>query len=280
MKIQSAGRLGNILFIWAFALKQREKLELDKVIIFADKFHTNINNDLLDTFSKLDDGSVKFTIDNRLGFLLKLLDKLAALGPRTSKFIQKGLRIQNEGERQLRSNPWIHRGYFQEPKFLSEIDEQIYDKLVKVLKLHESENKLKDKFPYLKNSYQAIHIRLTDYVGSEFGVVSPVSQIQCLDKNLKVVICTDGTLEEIASRIDISNIEVVTAKDSSAWETLAILSGAENLVTTNSTLSWWSGFLAINNGKKVWAPLYWNSNHSIQRNLPSGSENTYLPIFE
>ena len=54
MKIQSAGRLGNILFIWAFAVKIAESKKPKKVSILADKYHSKVDKDLLETFELLD----------------------------------------------------------------------------------------------------------------------------------------------------------------------------------------------------------------------------------
>jgi hypothetical protein len=280
MNIQSAGRLGNILFIWAFALKQKSMLTSKSITVFVDRFHTNIDIELLDTFHLLDEEGVKFRINNRLGLLLKVLDKISSFNSNLGNLLKKYLRISTEGQSPLDKNAWILRGYFQKEEFPTNTSNEIFEKLDRIVELKANEGKLKEKFPFLNSPYQAIHIRLTDYIGSEYGVVDPHSQLKCLEENLKVIICTDGKKEEIASRIDITGIEVITSEHSSAWETLSILSNSKNLITSNSTLSWWSGFLATFKGNNVWIPLFWNSSHSLKMSLPSGAGKTYLPKFE
>lgn len=280
MKIQSAGRLGNILFIWAFALEKAENKNPKKVTIFADKYHSKINNDLLETFESLSSNSVKFEVNNHLGLLLITIDKLSSIFPSFSRFLQKILRIQSEGKDELNENAWIIRGYFQNPDFSKEINQSISVALNGILKSKASQGRLEDRFKFLNEPYQALHIRLSDFIGSDFGVIAPKSQLECIQENLNVVICTDGSIEEIERRIDITNYQVLTPSDTTAWETLAVLSRAENLITTNSTLSWWSGFLAIQSGKNVWSPAYWNPALMPGKKLAHQHNKQYLPVFE
>jgi hypothetical protein len=280
MKIQSAGRLGNILFIWAFALKKVENKYPKKVTIFADKYHSKINKDLLETFESLDSNLVKFEINNQLGLLLKITDKLSSISPRFSRLLQKILKIQSEGKDELNENAWIVRGYFQNPDFSKEMNQTICVTLNAILQSKFPKRRLEDRFEFLNEPYQALHIRLSDFIGSDFGVIAPKSQLECLQKNLNVVICTDGSIEEIERRIDISNYQVLTPSNTSAWETLAILSRAENLITTNSTLSWWSGFLALQSGKNVWTPAYWNPALLPGQKLTRQHGKQYIPVFE
>ncbi len=280
MKIQSAGRLGNILFIWAYASYLQENSISKNLVIFADKYHTTINKELEQIQRLLGDDAVKFEINNRLGFFLKCLDKLTAVMPKLGLYAQKKLRIYSEQTDLEVQNAWILRGYFQDLKVISNIDSKIWQKLERIVQNQALEGRLTERLPFLTEPYQAIHVRLTDYVGSEFGVIDLNSQIGCLQSGLKLVICTDGTREDIEKRFSTTNYEVITPENSSAWETLAILSGAENLITSNSTLSWWAGFLACHTGKSVWTPKYWNPAGTTSKGLQAGSVKTYIPIFE
>ena len=138
----------------------------------------------------------------------------------------------------------------------------------------------KNKFPYLTDEYQAIHVRLSDFIDSETGVISLESQISCLGKEHKTVICTDGSRDDILSRTTRKDFEIITPRESTAWETLAILSGAKVLVTSNSTLSWWSGFISAGNGNMVCIPKIWNKTHSTSMQLAFENVSTYIPKFE
>lgn len=91
MRIQSAGRLGNILFIWAFAQHVAREEKLNKVTVFADKYHTSVNSELLDVFNLLETETVKFEIKNNLGLLLKAIDKLDSHHPSAGAIFSKNI---------------------------------------------------------------------------------------------------------------------------------------------------------------------------------------------
>jgi len=277
MKVQSAGRLGNILFIWAYAFTTSAKQSSKRVTVFADRYHTTISKDLLETFELLSSPKVSFTIDDNLGHFLKVFDKLSSITPRLMFAVRRIFRIQIEGLDHLSESAWIQRGYFQQFNFFSDCRTEILHELERIIEVVTKESDLTMKFPFLRDDYQAIHVRLTDFVGSASGVICLESQLNCLEKDVSIVICTDGTEPEISAKIDTSNINVVTAAESTAWETIAILSGARNLVTTNSTLSWWSGFLATSRGSKVWIPSSWKK-HKIEPKLLGNGKNLFYPV--
>lgn len=280
MKIQSAGRLGNILFIWAYALNLNHNSKSKSVLVFADKYHSDINEELRDTFNRLSGNGVKFKIDNFLGLLLKVVDKVASNSPNSMKKIRAILRIQTEGLEKLNDYAWIQRGYFQNKVLHENVNDEIYQILKSILQDLVIRSTLHQRVPSLRDEYQAIHLRMTDYYKFEFGVIEPKSQIKCLQKGMKLLICTDGTREEVLKRINGLDCEIITPAESNAWETLAILSGAKNLVITNSTLSWWSGFIASRDGSSVWAPSIWNSSDRESSVSNFGPHKTYSPSFE
>lgn len=280
MKIQSAGRLGNILFIWAYALSLAHGSSKHKVQIFADKYHSPIDEDLNQNFSKLSSKEVEFLIDNASGLVLRILDRANLSMPKLCNTLQRKLRIQTEFRDVLSLNAWIQRGYFQDPKYFENIKEEIHVRLKQIISDIGSASQLKLKFPSLEEEYQAIHVRLSDFVGSATGVIQLQSQLNCLDNGLKIVICTDGTREDVLSRTDRHDYEIITPFESTAWETLAILSNAKVLVTSNSTLSWWAGFVAAGNGKSVWIPRIWSKEFKTSIPLPFENAQTYLQKFE
>jgi hypothetical protein len=280
MKIQSAGRLGNILFIWAHAVKVRNRKGEMGIVIFADKFHSRDIEEFKANVELLAVKGVEFRIDNKLGFLLRVVDKLAKHTPKISYFLRKLLRIQTEGIDLVTNQAWIQRGYFQEELIDFHSDVEIVQKLEQIVHRTIEDSHLVEKMPFLREEYQAIHVRLTDFIGSLSGVIDPNSQLSSLQDNLQVIICTDGSREDLSKRIDISNYKVITPSESTAWETIAILSGAKILVTTNSTLSWWSGFLASSRGKEVWTPTFWTKEKSRSKPITIDEQKTYDPVFE
>ena len=279
MKIQSAGRLGNILFIWAYALNHAINGKHNNVEIFADKYHTSIDESLIDTFQKLSSKEVKLKVDNKSGLILKALDKITQFMPNQSRVIRRKFRIQSEDLDSISDNAWIQRGYFQNAMYFEDCQEEIHRRLIEIIRDTVVTAQLMVRFPFLVYEYQAIHVRLSDFIGSEAGVIDLKSQIKCLDKNLKTVICTDGTKSEILSMISLQDFEIITPDESTAWETIAILSGAKVFISSNSTLSWWSGFIAAGNGAKVWIPKIWNKTLLSPKPLPFSHVLTYIPNF-
>lgn len=279
MKIQSAGRLGNQLYIFSHALDLKINFDVGPIVIFADRFHSKINHDLLETFGYLSGRGIDLKVSHFHGFLLKFLDKLSGNAPQVSGTIRRALRIETEGLEKLSERAWIQRGYFQNDDIPENVMTKMNEILLDILENVTSYSFLKQKIPVLANDYQAIHIRRTDFFSTEGGVIDPNSQRACVQHGLKVVICTDATKGDIESTFDCEGIEIITPKEASSWETLAILSNAENLVMTNSTLSFWAGFIASKKGKTVWAPRVWNKKTQDSRTLPF-AHYTYSPRFE
>ena len=280
MKIQSAGRLGNQLYIFSHALDLRINYKVEPVSIFVDRFHSEINEELLETFSLLSGQGIKLEINNHLGFVLRFIDKLNANVPQLSRFARRALRIETEGVEKFTERAWIHRGFFQNDDFPENVMTRMNEILLEIIENHFSHSGLMQRIPFLESRYQAIHVRRTDFFSTEVGVIDPISQLVGLQDGLNVVICTDASRDEVLSMLDCENFEILTPNESSAWETLAILSRAENLVMTNSTLSFWAGFIASKAEKNVWAPNIWNRKVQEPRTLPYSHYNTYSPRFE
>jgi hypothetical protein len=111
------------------------------------------------------------------------------------------------------------------------------------------------KYSYPK--YQVAHIRLGDFVNSEFGVIAPECYKSAFDPMIPLLICTDGSREEILQMIDFPFEEILTPAELSTWETLCLMQSATRFVGANSTLSWWGAFLAISVGNLAFLPEQW-----------------------
>ena len=280
MKIQSAGRLGNQLYIFCHALNLRINSQVESISIFADRFHSKVNEELLDTFSLMSGNGIKLEVRNNFGLMLKIIDKLNAHSPQLSKFIRRLLRIETEGTDRLTKRAWIQRGFFQNDHIPDNIMARMTEILQQIIDNQVTYSHLTQRIPVLKSRYQAIHVRRTDFFSTDGGVIDPISQLASLQEGLSVVICTDAPREEILSLLNCENFEILTPNESTAWETLAILSRAENLVMTNSTLSFWAGLLASKAGKTVWTPSTWSKQAQESRILPYSEYKTYTPRFE
>ena len=71
---------------------------------------------------------------------------------------------------------------------------------------------LLQRMPFLVREYQAIHIRRTNFFSTKIGVIGPNYWLKCLQSNLKVVICTDSSRDEVLRRIHVTDCEVITPK--------------------------------------------------------------------
>ena len=112
----------------------------------------------------------------------------------------------------------------------------------------------------LPKDLEILHIRQGDTKTAKnlqrVGVLSGHYYESILKKKshmFRIVVTDDlkGAQETLA------NLDIdlwVGPEDLSAQESLALMSKADRLITANSTLSWWAGFLAVKNQKEVIIP--------------------------
>lgn len=108
----------------------------------------------------------------------------------------------------------------------------------------------------LPEKYEAVHIRKGDFKLHQdtYGILSNQYYLNVVQKELPLVVVTDFR-EESSELISILKpFQIYDSSNSTAWDALAIMSRAEVLHISNSTLSWWGGFGASELGKKVLMP--------------------------
>jgi hypothetical protein len=264
MKIQSAGRLGNILFIWAYAIYISQDKKI-KVSIFTDRFHSDAGVESKETKKLLSDTKIKFYNSDVNGGLLAAIDWTSKKSLKLGLALKRIFGVSDEWDSKT-SRAQIVRGYFQNSGYLLKNKALISEKLLRATRSIEQNSQkvqqLKSRYP----QYQVAHIRLGDFVNSEFGVISPECYKSTLDPLLPLIICTDGSREEILEIIDFPYEEILTPAELSTWETLCIMKCASRFVGANSTLSWWGAFLALESGNMAFLPNQW---------VKSGKSNDY-----
>ncbi len=266
MKIQSAGRLGNTLFIWAYAIYVSKERNTE-VSIFTDKFHSVVGLEAKETRTLLSEPGIRFYNSDIFGLLLVFIDWVCSRTIRLGSVLKKFLGVSDEDE-PITSRTHIIRGFFQKSTYLLKNKGLLTVKLLlatsSVERGSEKVRQLKSKYP----QYQVVHIRLGDYANSEFGVISPESYKSELDPFIPTLICTDGSREEVLRMIDFPFEEILTPTALSTWETLCVMQGASKFIGVNSTLSWWGAFLAISRGNLALLPDQWSkSGNSKDLNL-------------
>lgn len=115
-----------------------------------------------------------------------------------------------------------------------------------------------------------IHVRRGDLLNSEnahMGLLSSDFYNQALSAQgitgNKATILTDDiqNSKEIARDLGVASVYGLGAV--STWEALAIFSTSHSLITSNSTLSWWGGYLGQTQGNRVSMPRNWFLDESL-----------------
>jgi hypothetical protein len=270
MKVQSAGRLGNQLFQWAFALDLSLSRQ-EQVTLFSDIFHSNADKESEITRRLLSDHRVAFKQLNMTGLMLTAVDWISVRSKPLGRALKGHLKISDEWD-QFSIENRVLRGYFQNSKYAlrrkSEVIAKLQHSLALILENSAQLRELDLRFP----KYQLIHVRLGDYVISDFGIVSSESYKHLVESDLPVLICTNGKRADIEKMVDFPISEVLDSSKFDAWETLLLMQNADIFIGVNSTLSWWGAFLANSNGNTAYLPDTWtkeiNNNRQISLEVP------------
>lgn len=250
------GGLGNQMFQYAFgkacSLKLGEPLSLDLSWYKGGK-----RKFLLDQMNVSYNRSVKNPIFAKI---LEFLNK---------KNVVKGSRYFDEKYLKIEKNQ-ILDGYWESPKYFSSIENLIKNEFT-LKKPSDIFLKLSKKIE--KNSI-SVHIRRGDYLvphGKSLNGIEYCNEAVkyiVKNKNLtnpKILIFSDDPswCKENVGILGGFATEVFEEKLNSDVETLMFMSLYENNVISNSTFSWWAGFLNKNPNKMVVMPKNWLTDHSL-----------------
>lgn len=280
LKIRLKGRLGNQLFIYAFARGLSEKYNMN-VLIYDRKnekdktWHSHLDNYNLSH-------KIKFTSDKRKVMSMSLFSKFLFLydrlktkkmNPRQKNIFQKEnltffekhrLFLLNDGfvplPSQIKNNTFFD-GYFQSPKYFSNIRKQIIKELTPVKALNENENMFLNSI--LDSESVCVTIRLGDYLGNSTHQVctkkfyeDAMRKMRELHPNCTFFIFSD----EIEKAKKIFNFPFPVKYDSGKMEdfmSLYVMSKCKHFIISNSSFSWWAQYLSKNKDKTVIAPDRW-----------------------
>jgi hypothetical protein len=177
-------------------------------------------------------------------------------------------------------------GYFQDEKYVNSNKKILTNEIVPTIKSNYEVLRSRLKLP---ETFDVIHVRKYPTEGLSFsrihlGNLSDEYYISWFKgnkpKNL-IILCEKKELVSgLLTKIDA--LQVLTDSDTNAWETLAIMSHARKLLTSNSTLSWWGGRISQEvSNSHVWLPSrwsYWNNVNSSNYHF-QGSQ-THISDFD
>lgn len=280
IKVRLNGRLGNQLFIYAFARKCMEKYQ-QPVIIYDRK-----NEDDPMWYSHLDgyklNPQIKFTSDKdefmQMGLYKKLLyyydrfrirNKTARKRHDTQKkwlnyYIKNGLLLFTDGYFEMPNkipNNLYCEGYFQSAKFFDDIRDELLNEL-KPKKEHSIEEN--DFINKINNTTSVcLTVRLGDYIGNSTHQVCTAKFYNNAMKKMRelypdcVFFAFSDEIEKLKNVFNFDYPIIYDSGKSKDYMSLDIMSYCKHFIISNSSFSWWAQYLSTNPDKTVIAPPKW-----------------------
>ena len=267
MIILAPGGIGNQLFALAFALSVSEKKKI-KVSVYAN------SRELVMAFKEANRSSKEFQNVRmvfgslRHAWLSKINGKVNNLSLKQKKFLGKTASkfvtvrdpssIPNELLESDVNNPWLVSGFFQKASFIDGLSENIKFFLSDLI--CDSNYRIDTA---LRNTVRivGVHIRRGDYTKiRDYGTLSLeyFSQILsdiCKERD-KIIVASDE-LEVLNDFASFRDVEIISPKTYSPLETIRMLTKSEVFIMSNSTFSFWVGWLVSLRGGLVIRPNPW-----------------------
>lgn len=265
------GGLGNQLFQWFFAHTLIENRPFVLDLLFEKEDPLRQRGFQLDGLvrncehvAKGKDGAIakfKFAIVthlfNRLWLIAFFRSPLTWLGyyrENPIKSVAQSSRVPNPVR--------YAYGYFQKQQIIDGLNETIERELLPVVQslLPNLLKKHNLNFPYT-----AIHFRHYLTEGLELTPVhfcnlslKYFTEWNATNPGQEIVLLTDQ-VADVADLIELLRPKLVLDREqTTAWETLALMSGATRFLGANSSLSWWGARLSSAQGGEVWLPSDWS----------------------
>ncbi len=280
IKMRLRGRLGNQLFIYAFARCLNEKYN-QKVLIYdrkhekEDAWHSHLDGYKLHT-------DISFTSNKkeilRMGLgrkFLYVIDKILIRTMSAEKkrkfqlrkmrfYVRHGLLMCMDGYFDLPLNipeQLYCDGYFQCPVFFDFIRESILKELVPKEEHTDIEKKLINQ---INNSNSVcITIRLGDYLNNSVHQVCTANYYKAAMRRMKELqpdCCFFVFSDEVDKAREIFDFEypvIFDAGKSKDYMSLDVMSKCKHFIISNSSFSWWAQYLSQNPDKIVISPSKW-----------------------
>ncbi len=272
------GGLGNQLFQWFFAhtLESNRKFRIDGLFESVDtelgqrEFRLEELAERCSHVSRDVKGLSKLSKFERFWHLANHLWLVPVFRPLMTK-IGYFRENPNSEVAQSLSIPIPMRyafGFFQNAKIIEQAHSALEIELIPIIKAKLRE--LKDKFD-LKAPYTVIHIRRYITTGLKltpihFCNLSSDYFIDWAKQNARqrIILLTESA-DQVSEIIkSVKPVLVLDASNSSPWDVLAIMAGAQQCLGSNSSLSWWGAKLCSIFGGQAWLPSNWSYWPNVQ----------------
>jgi len=259
IRIQSSGGLGNQLFIWNLAHYLENKYKC-QIVIYFPRAGTDRNCEIrvLRDFCK---HRIEVRENDYFNNFLSLIDRLQSKSDILYKIVRVVFGIHktdlpSESFSSDLKKPKIVRGYFQSPELVTECLYMYFDELHKFTTDLLNASTFKN---VINDDSIVLHIRRGDFLSNaeKVGLLTLEYFNQQIESALRPIIFTDADENDLEISEFFKGSRIFGAKSVDTWTTFALMTSAKKLVTSNSTFSWWAGFLAANRGAVVVAPSPW-----------------------
>ena len=263
------GGLGNQLFQWYFAHTLSNNCKFQADLLFDGAAGEMRNFELAEIFEHCihvskSKGRIARPKYLKVSHLMDKIWEVPNLRSITESFgyLREDPRTdQSQTDRKLRFVSYA-KGYFQNYSYVDQAFTHVENEIFPFLNLMLS--KVKTKFG-INSPYSVIHIRRGDYLTGNF---TPV-KLGALDDhyfikaarnhNFKNIILLTENPQEIATlKSNLRPNLVLGKEETDAWETLALMFGANQFLGSNSSLSWWGARLAASQGGMSLLPNEWS----------------------
>lgn len=269
--VRITGGLGNQMFQYAFARTIEELTKVDTYIDILD-YKTAKRSFGLDNFNiriKYANEKDRSSLQTKNFKLKRQLKKILGVPYKISNTHYKEINFEYSETPLLKSAPCYFDGLFQSEKYFKSIESELRKEFSfkdeNAFKKNESYEKIKSE-----NSV-SIHIRCGDYISRAktkkiLYVCKPLYYKRAIDFVKKIIpeskffIFSDDH-NWVKNNLEISD-DFIFVNSNSDVEDMYLMSQCKNNIISNSTFSWWAGWLNGNLDKKVISPDIWFTPHA------------------
>jgi len=259
IRIQAIGGLGNQLFIWNLAHYLEEKFDTRIVIYFPEtKSDRKCEIQVLGSICK---HRIRIIEGDSFNNYMNLIERIKTKYSSLSKLVDKifGIHQTELPSESFESNgkkPRIVRGYFQSPDLVSRnyhlYSSELYELTRNLIQTSDLNKRINSKAIIF-------HIRRGDFLknAEKVGLLTLEYFKEQIEQDMNTVIFTDADESDSEFATFFDGAIVLGEENADTWTSFAFMSFAKKLVASNSTFSWWAGFLAEARGAEVVAPSPW-----------------------